>query len=492
MSRNFKSVAVGETLRNAIVKINESTLGMVVQVDHQGRFMRTVTDGDIRRALVDGLSLESDIGGLREVTSVTLDADATPRAILKLMDERRIDQIPLLDAEGRVVEVVHRRDVHAPILLSTPHIGDDELFYVREAFETNWIAPLGPNVDAFEQELAQIVQSPAACALSSGTAALHVGLRLLGVGAGDTVFVSDFTFIASVNPILYLGATPVLVDSDYESWNMSPLALERAFEAARRSGRLPKAVLAVNLYGQSADYDPLLEICDTYGVPLIEDAAESLGAMYKGRPSGTLGRLGCYSFNGNKIITTSGGGMLVGHDAEMIARARYLSSQARQPFSYYEHTEIGYNYRMSNILAGIGRGQLKVLNQRIDRRRQINELYRAGFSDLDSVQFMPEPEWSFSNRWLSSIVLGDDKSSIDIHAIIRRINENLVEVRHLWKPMHMQPLFQDADRFDTGNHSVSADLFRRGVCLPSGSNMTDDQVAHVIATVRKCLVQSGL
>lgn len=487
MSREFKSVTATETLRDVLWKISHSTVGMVIEIGQDNRFSRTITDGDVRRALVNGLDLDALVSELTPISSATLPAGSTPKAITDLMDKCKIDQVPLVGDDGIVVEVVHRRDIARPILLSTPHLGEDELDFVREAFATNWIAPLGPNVDGFEADIATMVGTSAACAVSSGTAAIHLALHLVGVQPGDVVFVSDFTFVATVNPVLYLGATPVFIDSDYETWNMSPLALARAFEAAKAAGTLPKAVVAVNLYGQSADYDPLLEICNSYGVPLIEDAAESLGATYKGRASGTLGKIGCYSFNGNKIITTSGGGMLVADDPELMARARYLATQARQPVPFYQHMEAGYNYRMSNILAGVGRGQVRVLDERIARRRAINELYRAGFADLEVVNFMPEPEWSFSNRWLSSAVIGEPHSSPDIDKIVRDINDHMVEVRHLWKPMHVQPMFDSAKNYETGNTSVASDLFARGFCLPSGSNMSDDQVAQVIDVVRACL-----
>lgn len=478
-------------VRDTLQAIDTSAAGTTLLVDRQGRFLRTVTDGDLRRLMLAGTSLNDTLAALPDRQSVTVtEAEATPQAMAAIMDRHGIDQLPVLDAEGRPVRLVHRRDLGAPVLLSTPHMGADELKFVNEAFSSNWIAPLGPNVEQFEAELAEYVDSPAACALSSGTAAIHLGLCVLGVGRGDRVFVSDFTFIASVNPILYQGAEPVLIDSELDSWNMSPRALERAFAAAKAEGRMPRAVIVVSLYGQSADMDPLLEICDAHGVPILEDAAESLGARYKGRASGTLGALGCYSFNGNKIITTSGGGMLVGHDPDLVVRARNLATQARDPVPWYEHTTLGYNYRMSNILAGVGRGQLRVLEDRVARRREIGEIYRAGLDGMPGLHWMPEPEWSFSNRWLSCLTLENSDALPDPSTLIARLAEQRIEARRLWKPMHMQPLLKDVPFFahdDTANHGISAGLFARGLCLPSGSNMEDATLERIVATLRAAL-----
>jgi len=354
---------------------------------------------------------------------------------------------------------------------------------VEEAFRTNWIAPLGPNVDAFEAAIADYVGAGYAAALSSGTAAIHLALHLLGVGRDDIVFCSSFTFVASANPVLYQGATPVFIDSEPDSWNMSPVALERAFVHASSSGSLPKAVIVVNLYGQSADMDPLMEICRRYGVPIIEDAAESLGAKYKGKPSGTFGLMGVYSFNGNKIITTSGGGMLVSDSRELIEKARFLSTQARDPAQYYLHSEVGFNYRMSNILAGVGRGQLEVLGDRVVSRRWIFEQYCQGFAHIDAIQPMPEPEWSTSTHWLSVFTIKPRLTSISTEDVIKVLADENIEARLTWKPMHQQPLFAGAKYFRHGDDSVSDRLFEQGICLPSGSNMNAYQVQKVINVI---------
>lgn len=470
------TVRQNDTFRDALSKLQSSARGILLLVDDDGRLLRTVTDGDVRRHLLAGAVLSDPLAQTEPATPVVAREPCLPAQALAMMDRHQIDHLPVLDSDGRVVELLLRKELAKPILLSTPHIGDAELEFVAEAFRTNWIAPLGPNVDAFERELAATVGVSHAAAVSSGTAAIHLGLRLLDVGPGDEVFCSTLTFVASANPILYQGGTPVFIDSEAQSWNMSPAALERALADRRARGRLPKAVVVVNLYGQSADMDLIVALCDAYGVALVEDAAESLGASYRGRPSGSFGRIGIFSFNGNKIITTSGGGMLVSDDEELVRRARHLSTQAREPAAHYEHTEVGYNYRMSNVLAGIGRGQLRVLDDRVAARRAIFEHYRERLADVDRLEWMPEPDWSFSNRWLTAATVRD----ADARAVIAALSDRQIEARPVWKPMHLQPLFRHADIFgDGGNLDVAADLFARGICLPSGSNMTMDDVDRV-------------
>jgi len=374
------------------------------------------------------------------------------------------------------------------IYLSPPHMSGREQKYIQQAFDSNWIAPLGENVDAFEKELAEYVKVPGALALSSGTAALHIALRLAGVGPGDTVFCSTLTFVASANAVLYLSGEPVFIDSELSSWNMSPAALRRAFAEAQKKGKLPKAVLVVNLYGQSADMDPILEVSRKYGVPVVEDAAESLGATYKGKASGTLGEYGVYSFNGNKIITTSGGGMLVSHDLESLRKARFWATQAREPVRHYEHSELGYNYRLSNVLAGIGRGQLEVLEERVQARRAVFKRYREAFSGMEGLKFMPEANFGRCTRWLTVLTVDPRKCGVTRDDIIDALEEENIEARPVWKPMHLQPLFQG---FQYYPHEVAKDiagsLFELGLCLPSGSNLAADEQDKVIKCVLKCL-----
>ncbi|MGE7914325.1 aminotransferase class I/II-fold pyridoxal phosphate-dependent enzyme [Lysinibacillus xylanilyticus] len=370
------------------------------------------------------------------------------------------------------------------ILLSSPHMSGHEQKYIQEAFDTNWIAPLGANVDEFEQELAKYVEVNGAAALSSGTAAIDLALNLVGVEREDTVFCSTLTFIASANPILYRGAKPVFIDSEWDTWNMSPQALTRAFEDAQAGGKLPKAVIIVNLYGQSAKMDELLAICDSYGVPVVEDAAESLGSSYKGKKSGTFGQFGIFSFNGNKIITTSGGGMLVSDDVEALNRARFLATQARDAAKHYQHSVVGYNYRMSNVVAGIGRGQLEVLDERVGQKRAIFELYAKAFSEIDGLTMMPELEGTFSNRWLSTMTLNPEKIAISPYDLIDKLNEANIEARPVWKPLHLQPLFEGCQFYSHAeNEIVSEQLFEKGLCLPSDSKMTVEEQQRVINVI---------
>ncbi len=368
------------------------------------------------------------------------------------------------------------------IYLASPHMSEEgyEQTYVKEAFDTNWVAPLGPNVNQFEQELADYVGVKSASALSSGTAAIHLGLKALGVGEGDTVFCSTLTFSASCNPILYLGATPVFIDSDAATWNMCPKALKKAFEDATKRHQLPKAVVVVNLYGQSADMDPILELCQKYNVPILEDAAESLGSTYKGRMSGTIGDIGIYSFNGNKIITTSGGGMMVSNNEDYTKKATFWATQSREAERHYEHQELGYNYRMSNVLAGIGRGQLKVLNERIVKKKEIYETYQSAFKEIADIEMMNICDFGESNYWLSVMTLKETSQVKPLDIMLALEKEN-IESRPVWKPMHMQPVFKQYPFFTaTDDQPVSEDYFKRGICLPSDTKMAAEQQQRVI------------
>ncbi|MES2236491.1 MAG: aminotransferase class I/II-fold pyridoxal phosphate-dependent enzyme [Pseudomonadota bacterium] len=485
---NIRNVSVprNASLHEALSTLDKAGLGLLLLVDERGLFERTVTDGDLRRLILGGAQLDDTLESLRRIQSVVISEGATRRDALDLMNRHGINHLPVIDDTGQAIDILDRKVIDEQILLSTPHIGSAERAFVEEAFRTNWIAPLGPNVDAFERELADLVGVRHAAALSSGTAAIHLALVLLGVTRGDRVFCSSLTFAASANPIVYQGAEPVFIDSDRESWNMSPQALEKAFSTARKEGWLPKAVIVVDLYGQSADMDSLLPICDRYGVPIVEDAAESLGATYKGKASGTFGKLSVFSFNGNKIITTSGGGMLVSDDQQLIEKARFLATQARDPAPHYEHTQIGFNYRMSNILAGVGRGQLKVLNDRVEARRAVFKAYQDAFADIPEIKWMPEPEWSYSTHWLTACTISPEMG-ITSAQLLKRLAGELIEGRPLWKPMHLQPVFKHCRYFSHDEESVSERIFKQGLCLPSGSNMTELQIARVVATIRKAL-----
>ena len=364
------------------------------------------------------------------------------------------------------------------IYLSSPHMSDEgyELQYIQEAFNTNWIAPLGANVDGFEQELAAKVGAKYAAALTTGTAAIHLALKAAGVKAGDIVLCQSLTFSATANPIIYENAIPVFIDSNDATWNMDPKALEVAFE---KYGAKVKAVLVIHLYGLSADLDPIKNLCDKFGAVLIEDAAESLGSYYKGRHTGTIGDYGIFSFNGNKIITTSGGGMLVSDDEEKIKKARFWATQARDQARHYQHSELGYNYRMSNVVAGIGRGQLKVLDQRVAKKKYIFEFYRRALANLEGVEFMPINDWNESNYWLSCMTLSGKVKPLDIMEALEKEN---IESRPIWKPMHMQPYFA---KYDFIGKDVSEKLFENGVCLPSDTKMTDEDLARVTEIIKK-------
>ena len=368
------------------------------------------------------------------------------------------------------------------IYLSSPHMSDEgyEQKYVKEAFETNWIAPLGENVNKFEQELANYVESKNAAALSAGTAAIHMAFKALDVKKDDIVFCSSLTFSATANPIIYQNATPVFIDSERQTWNMDPKALEKAFEKYPN----PKAVIVVHLYGTPAKIDEIKEICNKHNVPLVEDAAESLGATYNGKQTGTFGQYGIYSFNGNKIITTSGGGMLVSDNEEKIAKVRFWSTQSREKARHYEHKEIGYNYRMSNIVAGIGRGQLKVLDKRIKQKTAIYNNYKEGFKDIEDIELQSILENSKPNHWLSVITLKENLKVKPLDIMIALENEN-IESRPVWKPMHIQPVFKDYDFIKVEGKAVSEDIFERGVCLPSDTKMTLEQQQIIIDIVRK-------
>ncbi len=384
-------------------------------------------------------------------------------------------------------------------------MGGEELGLVQEAFATNWIAPLGPHVDAFEKEFAEEVGSAHAAALSSGTAALHLALRLADVQPDDEAFVSTLTFSASVNPILYEKARPVFIDSDRSSWNMDPQVLAEALEAKAKLGKLPKAVILVHLYGQSADIDAVQALCDRYGVQLIEDAAEALGAVYYGKPKpgagsseleaqgtklkvgvtpGSQGRMGIYSFNGNKIITTSGGGMLVSNDQALVEKARFLATQARDPAPHYQHSEVGFNYRLSNVLAGIGRGQLKVLASHVDARRANCAAYEEAFRDIDGLEFMPEATFGRCTRWLTCITIDPVKVGVDRDVVRLALEKENIEARPVWKPMHCQPIFAEYEKF---GGKVAEDLFDKGLCLPSGSNLTRDDLDRVIEAMLRAM-----
>lgn len=371
--------------------------------------------------------------------------------------------------------------MNAKIWLSSPHMGGNEQSYVKEAFDTNWVAPLGPNVNGFEQDIALFLgQDTHVAALSSGTAGLHLGLVLLGVQPGDEVICQSMTFSASANPIAYVGATPVFVDSEADTWNMSPALLEEAIKDRLKNGKKPKAIIPVHLYGMPAKMDEIMAIANRYEIPVLEDAAEALGSSINGQMCGTFGKIGILSFNGNKIITTSGGGALVSADADLVKETRFLSTQARDEAPHYQHSKIGYNYRISNLCAGVGRGQMEVLAKRIEQRRAVYNMYVERLSGVKGISLVAEPQGYFCNRWLSAILIDPAVAGFSREDLRLAFEKDNIESRPLWKPMHLQPVF---DKYPYYGNGTSDKLFENGLCLPSGSNMTDDDMKRIFAVL---------
>lgn len=370
------------------------------------------------------------------------------------------------------------------IWLSSPHMGDMERRFVEEAFDTNWISPVGPHIAAFEQELAAYAGIAHCAALSSGTAAIHLALIILGIGREDEVICSSFTFSGSCNPIAYTGATPIFVDSESATWNMDPVLLEKCIaDRVSKTGRKPAAIILVHLYGMPADIEGVMRVARAHSIPVIEDAAEALGSTYKGQALGTFGDLGIYSFNGNKIITTSGGGALVSSNGDWVQKARFLSTQARDAAPHYQHSEIGYNYRLSNVCAGIGRGQLMVLDERVHQRRRNYDAYYEALRDLPGLSFLAEPDAAYANRWITTVLIDPALAGTDRVKVADALSLENIECRPLWKPMHLQPVFAGAPAYSAG---VSERLFETGLCLPSGSNLPESDRDLVIASIRKC------
>jgi pyridoxal phosphate-dependent aminotransferase EpsN len=416
---------------------------------------------------------------VRRSASPVVPADGADIPTPTVLQREESEPIPETVDEAEAKELALDRPDR--IYLSPPHMSPRERELLLEAFDSNWIAPLGPHVDEFEEEFAAKVGAAHAVALASGTAGLHLALLVLGVGRGDEVFCSTLTFAATANAITYAGARPVFIDSDRDTWNMDPDLLAEELETRAKQGRLPKAVICVDLYGQCADYERIAKTCRFYDVPLVEDAAEALGATYRGQSAGSFGLFGIFSFNGNKIITTSGGGMLVTERKDLAERIRHLATQARDPAPHYEHSEIGYNYRMSNLLAAVGRGQLSVLDTRVEQRRANFEYYREALGDVPGIAFMPEIAGGRSTRWLTCITVDPDRFGATAEDIRRACERENIEARPVWKPMHLQPVFAECDVVDG---AVADDLFSRGLCLPSGSSLTDQHRQRVVEGVR--------
>ena len=374
------------------------------------------------------------------------------------------------------------------IYLSPPHLSGLEKEFLHEALDSNWIAPLGPQVDSFEQEISQYLGVKSAVALSSGTAALHLALRISGVKSGDIVLCPSLTFSSSANVILYESAIPVFIDSDTKTWNLDVFSLEKAIASSKKQNISPKALIVVDLYGQSADYDIITNICKKNNIVVIEDAAEALGSEYNGAKCGSFGKAGIFSFNGNKIITTSGGGMLVSNDEKFVEQARFLSTQAREPKIHYEHKELGYNYRMSNLLAAVGRGQLAVLDERVRSKREIFSTYKSALEHIEGFKFMPEASYGISNRWLTTLTINEDVAGFNRDEVIKKLEKENIESRPVWKPMHLQPLYKDFQYFVSEKGDISQMLFNNGLCLPSGTSLSivdQERIIDIILSINK-------
>lgn len=472
------------TIEGAIKTINNAPIKICLVVDANGAVVRTLTDGDIRRALISGFNTSSLLKELPDKRPITLPLNATKDDISAAMKEYGVNAIVITDTNNRPISLVSEKDISDQILLSPPHIGNLEQIYIKEAFDDNWIAPAGPNLDKFEKALREKVNSPHCLAVSSGTAALHLALKVLNILPNDRVYVSDLTFAASLQPILYEHATPVLIDSDPKTWNMSFKTLERQLKWDAQKNLLPKAIIVAHIYGQLANMKKIIALGDKYEIPVIEDAAESLGATEGNQASGTFGRLGVFSFNGNKIITTSGGGALISADKELVEKAKYLATQGRDPYEHYQHSSISHNYRMSNVLAGIGLGQLNVLDERVQQRRRVFEKYKAEFSKLEGIKFQDDTKNTLGNRWLTVIKLDPNYIAYHPYQIMRKAKELGVEMRPAWKPMHMQPLCQNFEFSPfSADKVVSSELFLTSLCLPSGSMMKDSDIDRVVGIV---------
>ncbi len=476
------------SISEALNTINDSDNKICLVTEPDGRLARVVTDGDIRRALIDGATTEDAISVLPPTDPVTCGVKAGEADILSLMISNDINIVVVVNEANHPVSLVSRSMLEPNVLLSPPHMGERERIYVGNAFEENWVAPAGPHLAKFEHELEKVTGLEAALAVSSGTAALHLAMRVLNVKAGDRVYVSDLTFAASAQPILYENAVPVLIDSEPGTWNMSPEALARKLEKDKTLGVLPAAIIVVHIYGQCANMERICELADFYGIPIVEDAAESLGATYRNSSSGAHGTLAAFSFNGNKIITTGGGGALVSNNRELIELARYLSTQGRDAALHYQHEKVAYNYRMSNILAGIGRGQLALLGERVEARRHIFDRYRNGLKDIPGIRFQENSPNSQGNRWLTVVDLDPDEFGLHPYQVIKKLGQHGIECRPAWKPMHLQPLFRRYEiEFHSEHEYIAGEHFLRSLCLPSGSSMTEDAQDRIIGQLRKTL-----
>lgn len=473
------------TIRTAMDTIEKAQVKICVLTGEDGTITRTVTDGDIRRGLLSGAHFETLVSELPQRAPITHPVGTNADVLLQTMRENSVQAIVLTDASGIPVEIIARHTLETMILLSPPHVGTNEVDLIQKAFDDNWVAPAGPHLAAFEDQLKAVSGRQHALALGSGTAGLHLAMRVLNIGRGDRVYVSDVTFVASLQPIIYQGATPILIDAEPVGWNMSPTALARQLADDAEKGQLPAAIVVVHLYGQSSDMAAIMALANEYDVPVIEDAAESIGASYQNLASGGHGLLSVYSFNGNKIITTSGGGALVSDRGDLMAHARNLSQQGRDDAEHYQHSQVAYNYRMSNILAGIGVAQMDILPRRVQRRREIFARYVAEFAGIPGIRFQLDLPGAHGTRWLTVIDIDPNEIPLHPYQFMRRLRSQGIETRPAWKPMHMQPLCHGMEFVPHDNETyVAGGLFMRSLCLPSGSAMTDADQSRVIEAIR--------
>jgi len=481
-------IKASDGLALALSRLEKTEVKMLVVVDQGEKVIGCLTDGDIRRGLLNGFSLTSNVMDVAQKSPITVPFNAENEKILTVFSQNpAIDRVIELGEHDRPISLIERPSAELNLYLSPPHMGSEEVRYIERAFDENYLAPAGSNVIDFEAAMAALSSKNFALSTSSGTAAIHLALRCLGIEKGDRVYCSDTTFAGSIHPILYCGAEPVLIDSESSSWNMCPVALSEALEYDRKNRQLPKAIIVVHIYGQPAQMGILKSIADQHNIPIIEDCAESLGADYQNRPSGAIGLMSAFSFNGNKIITTSGGGSLTTDDEDLWKKGKKLAGQGRESFIHYEHCELGYNYRMSNVLAGIGLGQLKVLMNRVQKRREVFNLYREQLSNISGASFQNEAPNSQGNRWLS-VLRTEPHSQTSPRKIFESLKLLGIESRPGWKPMHMQPLAQTWDFFSATKKSCfGRDLYFQTICLPSGSTLSKDQIDIVVNQITKTI-----
>ena len=479
-------IAVGTPIKVALEQLEYTAIKFLIMVSSDGDVSGCLTDGDIRRALINGLNVNEAVDTIAQMNPVTVTVDEPADSILEKFRSFKIDVLIQVDEQNRPVCLLTRKTFTKTIFLSPPHMGSEETNFIKRAFTENFIAPTGSNLKDFEQRMTFHSGKKFTLATSSGTAAIHLALRALNVTEGDRVYCSDYTFAGSAHPILYQQAHPVFIDCDPNNWNMCPEALDKALNLDAKIGKLPKAIIVVHIYGQPARISELVSIADSFNVPIIEDCAESLGAQFDGKPSGSHGVLAVYSFNGNKIITTSGGGLLATNDENIIHRISKLASQGREGFYHYEHCELGYNYRMSNVLAGIGLGQLEVLKSRVSKRRLNFTLYSESLAEIPGLSFQTEIKQSLGNRWLTVLKIGPSQISMNPRIIFENLKEIKIESRPAWKPMHMQPLFSDYELVTINKKTInSRDLYFQSICLPSGSELTEFDIDLVCSQIKK-------